>query len=91
MITLTFNQSSDAGFMAYWLPWLPQESVPDLATVSLVVRVGFADPVLLDFMTGGVYSLKGFEVSAGKSRFGNLPLADYPLAIAERSELALKP
>lgn len=83
-------QSGDAAFLAYWLPWLPQESVSDFATVSLDVQAGFRDPVLLDFMTGGVYSLKGFEVSSGKSRFGNLPLADYPLAIAERSKLSLK-
>ena len=58
--------------------------------VSLEVQSGFKDPVLLDFMTGGVYSLTGFETSAGKSRFGNLPLADYPLAIAERSKIELQ-
>lgn len=87
---LASYHSDDAAFMAYWLPWLPQESVSEYATVSLDVQAGFKDPVLLDFMTGSVYALKEFEVSAGKSRFGNLPLADYPLAIAERGELALK-
>lgn len=87
---LTSYQSGDAPFLAYWLPWIPQENIAEFATVSLDVQAGFDEPVLLDFLTGSVYAPDKFEVSAGKSSFGNLPLADYPLAITERSELGLK-
>ncbi len=87
---LASYRSDDAAFLAYWLPWLPQEAISKFATVSLRVRVGFRDPVLLDFISGSVYGLTEYKSSAAKSEFRNLPLADYPLAIVERSKLDLK-
>jgi len=87
---LASYQSSDSSLLAYWLPWQPQESAPELATVSLDVTTAFQDPVLVDFMTGSVFDINEFESSAARTRFESLPLADYPLAIAERSELGLK-
>ncbi len=47
------------------------------------------DPLLLDLLSGNVYALDDFQGSGGKSRFGSLPLADFPLLVAERSELDL--
>lgn len=87
-------QSSEATFLAYWLPWFPQENVAKYATVSLAVKMGdvktgFKEPVLVDLLTGDVYALQEFETTDGKTTFGKLPLADYPMAIAERGELAL--
>ena len=86
---LASYQSAKAAFLAYWLPWFPQENVAKYATVSLDVKAGFTEPVLVDLLTGNVYALQEFETVAGKTKFGKLPLADYPMAIAERSELDL--
>jgi hypothetical protein len=82
-------KSTDAALLAIWLPWIPQETISEYATVSLEVRSEFKDPVLLDLLAGDVYALEDFQSSGGKSRFGSLPLADFPLVIAERSEIIL--
>jgi hypothetical protein len=82
-------RSSDTALLAFWLPWIPQETISEFATVSLDVGSEFKDPVLLDLLTGNAYALGDFQSSGGKSRFGSLPLADYPLLISERSEVVL--
>jgi hypothetical protein len=84
---LAAYESEDAAFLAYWLPWIPQEYVVDFAKVSLEVDVSFKEPVLLDLMTGQVYAIDGVNPDSGKSGFAMLPLADYPLALAERDTL----
>ena len=75
--------------LAIWLPWIPQETVSEFARVSLDVETAFSEPVLLDLLNGDVYALADFESDGRKTRFGNLPLADYPFVIVERSEIAL--
>jgi hypothetical protein len=40
-------------------------------------------------LTGNVYAVEDFQSSGGKTRFGSLPLADYPLLISERNEVVL--
>ncbi len=87
---LASYKSDNAAFLAYWLPWFPQETVAQYATVSLEVETEFREPVLIDLLTGSVYALESFESASGKTKFSGLPLADYPLAIAERSELLLR-
>jgi hypothetical protein len=82
-------RSEKSAFLAYWLPWFPQETVAQYATVSLKVATGFKEPVLLDLLRGDVYALETFEADSGKTKFKGLPLADYPMAIAERAELDL--
>jgi hypothetical protein len=82
--------SANPAFLAYSLPWFPQEEVAKYATVSLQVKAGFREPVLLDLLTGNVYVLEQFETASGKTTFEQLPLADYPMVIAERSELTVK-
>ena len=82
-------KSSDAALLALWLPWIPQETIGEFATVSLEVAAEFRDPMLLDLVTGSTYALDDFESSGGKTQFGKLPLADYPLVIAERSEIKI--
>jgi hypothetical protein len=82
-------RSNDAALLAFWLPWILQETIAEFATVSLDVRMEFKAPVLLDLLTGNVYTLDDFQNAVGSSRFGRLPLADYPLVISERSEIAL--
>jgi hypothetical protein len=82
-------KSTDAALIALWLPWIPQETIAEFASVSLDVGYAFKDPVLLDLLTGDAYKLEDFQSSGGKTRFGHLPLADYPLVIAERSEVII--
>jgi hypothetical protein len=82
-------RSKDAALLAFWLPWIMQETISEFATVSLDVGMEFRDPILLDLLTGNVYALEDFESTDGESRFGRLPLADYPLVIAERNEIVL--
>jgi hypothetical protein len=44
----------------------------------------------VDLLTGDVYALEEYESASGMTKFSGLPLADYPLAIAERGELLFK-
>jgi hypothetical protein len=86
---LATYKSSDAALLAFWLPWIPQETISEFASVSLDVDEEFKDPVLLDLLTGNAYAVDDYQSSGGKTRFGNLPLADYPLIISERNEVVL--
>ncbi|NIP18789.1 MAG: cellulase family glycosylhydrolase [Xanthomonadales bacterium] len=86
---LASYHSDESAFLAWWLPWFPQEHVAEFADVTLDVGVGFKAPVLLDLLNGNAYKVTDFEASAGKTRFRSLSLADYPLALAERGELDL--
>lgn len=82
--------SDESAFLAYWLPWFPQETVEQYATVSLDVDASFSDPVLVNLLTGEVYEVKEISRTPEGTSFGSLPLADYPLALAERSEITMK-
>jgi hypothetical protein len=81
-------KSPDAELLALWLPWIPQEAIGEFASVSLNVESGFTEPVLLDLLSGEVYAVDEFQSSGGSTLFGRLPLADYPLIIAERGEIS---
>jgi len=75
-------------FVAYWLPWNPQENIVNTAQVALTVDdLKFDNPVLVDLLTGDVYQLSNFENQKNMVRFSKLPLADYPFAIVEKSEV----
>jgi hypothetical protein len=86
---LATYKSSDAALLALCLPWIPQETISEFASVSLDVDEEFKDPVLLDLLTGNAYAVDDYQSSGGETRFGNLPLADYPLIISERNEVVL--
>lgn len=71
--------------VAYWLPWRMQE-FEQTARVELRLRdASFEDPVLVDLLNGSVYALES------KKTFSTLPLADYPMVIAERDAVPLRP
>jgi hypothetical protein len=73
---------SDRGpVLAYWLPWRAQEKVDAAATA--IAAEGFNDPVLVDLLRGEVFALP-----RGGTRWGDLPLADWPLLIAEKAVVA---
>ena len=82
--------SEKSTFLAYWLPWFPQETLEQYATVSLEVDVDFKEPVLLNLLTGSVYEVEKFERTVDGVKFKGLPLADFPMALAERSEITVK-
>jgi hypothetical protein len=86
---LATYKSSDAALLAFWLPWIPQETISEFASVALEVGSEFKDPVLLDLLTGNAYAVDDYQSTDGKTRFGSLPLADYPLIISERDEVVL--
>ena len=70
---LASYRSDQSAFVAYWLPWFPQENVAQYATVTLKVATGFREPVLIDLLTGSVYALEAFESASGETKF-NLSL-----------------
>lgn len=85
----TFRSSAGAGFVAYWLPWHPQEIIRE-GRVDLIARsMDFKDPVLIDLLNGGVYDVQMNSDAKGGCVLRNLPLADYPFVIAERSEIEM--
>ena len=86
---LASYKSSNAALLALWLPWIPQETIGEFASVALDVASEFSDPVLLDLLTGDIYVLEDYTSSDGMTQFANLPLADYPIVIAERSEISV--
>ena len=86
-LTATFAARNGAPLIAYWIPWPPQEIVRK-GTISLQLRSArFRNPVLIDLLTGAVYALAQTTDKSGSSVFNNLPIADYPLIIAEKDEI----
>lgn len=75
-------------FWAYWLPPGPEMEQPD-RQVDVVVesRAGaeLVEPVLVDPLTATVYRLEAARHDGARWRFANLPLADHPLLVADRS------
>ena len=89
-IVASFARPTGAQLLAYWLPWHGQEYLPKLAKVRLQARsTDFHAPVLIDPITGEVFELPRPKVSGDLAVFDNLPLADYPFLIAERSAIAI--
>jgi hypothetical protein len=76
-------------FVAYWLPWHPQELIREAKIDLNAEGMTFRNPVLIDLLDGEVYSLHGETRPDGVPVFRNIPLADYPFAIAERDEIAI--
>ena len=59
-----------------------QLAVPDAAAPE--------DPVLVDLLRGGVYTVAPGRRMEGRTVFAGLPLVDYPLALAPRAAVPLK-
>ncbi|MCM4156719.1 hypothetical protein [Gramella sp. AN32] len=84
----SFKTAEDNHLIAYWLPWNAQEYLPELGRISLKIQeVKFENPVLVDLLNGDVYELKDFHNQQDNVNFENLPIADYPFAIVERSQI----
>jgi hypothetical protein len=84
----SYKTADGKAFVAYWLPWKPQENVLELAIVNVSIdNISYEDPVLLDLLTGKIYKIDEFKVQDTSIIFYNLPLADYPMAIVERRNI----
>ena len=73
--------------LVYWLPWRPQEIIKPARVRVEWPDVSWNEPVFVDLLSG--------EVSEAATKKGavEVPLADYPMILTERSvlELADKP
>ncbi|MCX6136774.1 MAG: hypothetical protein NTV54_04670 [Ignavibacteriales bacterium] len=88
-LTAVFNSENGSHLIAYWLPWPPQEIVQK-GTITLQLNtIQFRNPVLIDLLTGGVYAVTSGTVLQNGSSFVNLPMADYPMILAERNEISI--
>jgi hypothetical protein len=76
-------------FIAYWLPWHPQEIINTARIDLTLVNADFKNPVLVDLLEGKVYKLN--ECSKNENDFVllNIPLADYPFVIVEKDEIEI--
>jgi hypothetical protein len=88
-LVTAFTTSLGHCFVAYWLPWHPQELIREAKVDLEAEGMTFKNPVLIDLLDGEVYSLHGETNPAGVPVFRNIPLADYPFAIAERDEIVI--
>jgi hypothetical protein len=86
-ITGVFKTEENDYLIAYWLPWHGQEYLPELASINLSVNARFDDPVLIDLLSGKIYQLDKPEVENNSSVFKDLPLADYPMVLAEKKQI----
>jgi hypothetical protein len=76
--------------LVYWLG-VPMETKfrPARVTVTMPGAV-IKQPVLVDLLDGNVYAVSG-QSQSGQLKFENLPLADSPLVLCDRSAVELKP
>ncbi len=84
----TFRDKSDRWLMAWWLPWNMQEYIPRMAKIDIIISgVNLTDPVMIDLLTGEVLEFVSWKQDNGKIFLNGMPLADYPLVMAERNSL----
>ncbi len=89
-LVAAYRTATAAALAAYWLPWQPQEYTPHPARIELrLPGLDFKEPVLVNLLTGAVTALPLPEQEGGTYVFRDLPLQDFPLAIAERVEVVL--
>jgi len=90
-LVASYRTEKGRSLVAYWLPWHPQEMIRS-ATVRIEFKgLAIIDPVLVDPLDGKVYSLAQPLNENGTMIFDRIPLTDYPLIIAERSEVEIIP
>ncbi len=59
------------------------------ATLSVPEALAPKQPVLVDMLRGGVYTLSNSRRENGRVVFTGLPLTDYPLVLVDRSQISL--
>jgi len=90
-LVVSFRDENGKDMVAWWLPWNAQEYVPIPATVKLTLEgVHFAEPVLVNLLTGYIYEAGSYVEENGSVVFQNLPLTDYPLVLVDKKHINFK-
>lgn len=65
----------------------PYEDYPPKITTITVANGDFENPVLVDLISGKIYEIPKAQwaISGEKHIFGNIPVADYPLLLTDKS------
>ena len=77
--------------LGWWRHDLPPACLPPTVTPVGLDPVPLTDPVLVDFLSGLVFSPPAIFAGAPAAWWAHLPAFDSPLALAERSCLPLRP
>ncbi len=86
-LVATYSTEGGKNLVAWWLPWNMQEYLPKLAKVNISLEgINFADPVMLDPLTGKIYEIKIANNDKG-CVFESVVLADYPFIVVERETI----
>lgn len=88
-LVATFTDDEGNNLVAWWLPWNMQEFLPKFASVNInLENLQFKEPVMIDLLTGDVYDINEKVIALEKGcLLKEIPLADYPLVIADRGTL----
>jgi hypothetical protein len=89
-LVATFRSDSGDCFIAYWLPWHPQELIREGTVTIHAMNIAYRNPVLVDLLSGSVFPVDVTNNDDGSCTLNNVPLADYPFIIAERDEIDLE-
>lgn len=86
----SFKTDDNKALIAYWLPWNAQENISRPAEIRMTVRnLEFADPVLVDLLSGRVMEISEVRRSERDIVFSGLPLLDYPFCVVERDMISI--
>jgi len=88
-LLVSFKTGEGHFLLAHWLPWHAQEIVKPATVDVRIDGAAFRDPVLVDLLTGRVYRFDRIKREGQSLVLTDLPLADYPLAVVERSEVSV--
>jgi hypothetical protein len=88
LLAYTFAYPGEGRAFVYWLPKGMSERVQPGA-IDLSVALGWDEPVLVDLISDAVYPLSP-SVDGGWTELSALPLTDYPLIVADKSDLPLE-
>lgn len=86
--TAAFQTAAQESLVFWWLPWRMQEIVVPARADLTIQGVDLHDPVLVDLLSGEVYPVVADQTEKGL-RVVDMPLADYPYSLVERSHVAL--
>jgi hypothetical protein len=87
IVRLSFTKNG-APMHLYYLPSAPTEQCFFEDAVSVCLSNPLSDPVLVDLLSGEVFSLSPCE-ECGLAAYKNLPIANYPMVLTERAAIKI--
>jgi hypothetical protein len=89
-LVASFKSKQGKSLLAYWLPWHPQETIREARVDIVSTDLEFEQPVLVNLLDGKVCSIASSSDDDGRPLLKDVPLADFPYIIAERSEVVVQ-